>query len=170
MRVIFPLKVCCKYFTPLKCCTDLTLLTDVCTKLSQFRIETCKVKTVEIQDGFVHTNFSYRRNGTKVFSLLRKVKAFSVWVKGWMERGTNQPNWYRLFEVCETKFRPFSQKTNRNISSLYFSIISKNRFWFVCTDKRIKCFLQTIFLFWRLQSVQTARTQISTKKLEKFLD
>ena len=78
MRVIFPLKVCCKYFTPLKCCTaDLTLLTDVCTKLSQFRIEPCKVKTVEIQDGFVHTNFSYRRNGTKVFFLsLEKGKSF----------------------------------------------------------------------------------------------
>ena len=75
MRVIFPLKVCCKYFTPLKCCTDLTLA-DICTKLSQFRIEPCKVKTVEIQGGFVHTNFSYCRNGTKVFFFLEKGKSF----------------------------------------------------------------------------------------------
>ena len=75
MRVIFPLKVCCKYFTPLKCCTDLTLA-DICTKLSQFRIEPCKVKTVEIQGGFVHTNFSYCRNGTKVFFSLEKGKSF----------------------------------------------------------------------------------------------
>ena len=44
--------------------------------------------------------------------------------------------------------------------------------WQKILDRKNEMFLclllqETIFLFWRLQSMQTARTQISTKKLEK---